>query len=50
MYLIKIIEKETGEVVQEMKATSEREADRVKRGASINLNHADFKIEVTSAE
>ena len=41
-YKIKVIEANTGEVVKTLEATTERSAERVERGLSINLNHADY--------
>ena len=40
-YKIKVIEASTGEVVKTLEATTERSAERVERGLSINLNHSD---------
>ncbi len=44
--LVKIIETETGKVVQEIPCNGEREAERVERGANINLNHEKFHTEI----
>ena len=41
-YKIKVIEANTGEVVKTLEATTERSAERVERGLSINLNHSDY--------
>ena len=47
---IKIIERISEKVVTEMRASSQWEAERIKSGASINLNHADFKIEISEIQ
>lgn len=44
--IVKIIETETGKVVQEIPCKGEREAERVERGANINLNHEKFHTEI----
>jgi hypothetical protein len=43
---VKVIESATGKVVKEMKVNSERQADRIETGLSINLNHEKFHTEV----
>ena len=41
-YQIKVIKSETGEVVRTLEADTERKAERIERGLSINMNHADY--------
>lgn len=42
MKLFVDIVKDTGEVVRHMKATSRHDAERIERGANINLNHEHY--------
>lgn len=42
MFYVEIVEKATGEVVERMGPMNERTAEKVKRGASINLNHKEY--------
>jgi hypothetical protein len=49
MFFVEIINKATGEVVEKMGPMSEREADKVKSGASINLNHDEYFTRIVSA-
>lgn len=39
---IKVIKSDTGEVVKTLAADTERKAERIERGLSINMNHADY--------
>ena len=41
-YKIKVIKADTGEVVKTLETATERSAERVERGLSINLNHSDY--------
>ena len=41
-YKIKVIKTDTGEVVKTLETATERSAERVERGLSINMNHADY--------
>ena len=41
-YKIKVIKDDTGEVVMTYEAATERAADRIDRGLSINMNHDDY--------
>ena len=41
-YKIKVIKTDTGEVVKTLETATERSAERVERGLSINLNHSDY--------
>lgn len=45
-FKVKVIETETGKVVKEMTASSQRQADRLDDGLNINLNHATYHTEV----
>lgn len=47
---VHIIEDATGEVVQRMGPMDERRAEKVAAGASINLNHDEYSVEVVDAE
>ena len=42
-YKIKVIKTDTGEVVKTFETVTERAAERMERGLSINLNHADYR-------
>jgi hypothetical protein len=46
MYLIKIIELETGEVIETLEANNIRIAERIERGVNINLNHSKFYTKI----
>lgn len=41
-YKIKVIKADTGEVVQTFETVTERAANRINAGLSINMNHADY--------
>ena len=41
-YKIKVIKTDTGEVVKTFETVTERAAERMERGLSINLNHSDY--------
>ena len=43
---VQVIEISTGEVVEDIETTSEREAEQVKRGIKINMNHAEFIVSI----
>jgi hypothetical protein len=47
---VKITERKTGEVIEDMKCQNEREAVEVMRGAMINGNSIDFKFAVVEVE
>ena len=49
-YYVKIAETATGKVEKRMGPMSEGKADRVERGASINLDHAEYHIDVEEIE
>lgn len=42
---IKIIERNTNKPVKEMTAPNQRTADRIARGASINLDHVNYYVD-----
>ena len=44
-WAVKVIETETGKVVKEIKAATERRADKLFDGLSINLNHEKYHVE-----
>lgn len=46
-YYVEIVERDTEEVVKRMGPMGQRKADKVKGGAEINLNHAEFFVRVT---
>lgn len=50
MFEILIREFNTSKVVRRLKASSEREAERIERGANINLDHKNFYTEIVSLE
>lgn len=41
-YKVKVIKADTGETVKTLETATERAAERVERGLSINMNHADY--------
>ena len=45
-YVVKVVHSETGEVVKMIEAVSERHADRIEGGVSINLNHDQYHTEI----
>lgn len=50
MVFVEISSKSTGEIVKRMGPFDERKADRVASGASINMNHEDYRVTVVPAE
>ena len=42
MWYVNIIEEATGDVVETIKAKTEKEAERIERGVEINLNHEKY--------
>jgi hypothetical protein len=51
-HYVEIVEYDTGEVVQRLKANSERQAEKLDRDLNINLNHDQFftRIVVENSE
>lgn len=49
-YIVLIIESSSGAVEKAMKVTGYRRAERVERGAQINLNHALYHTEIIRAD
>ena len=49
-YVVKIVEKKTGYVIDSIRLLSLDRAQRVQRGASINLNQEKYKVEVSLAK
>ena len=49
-YTVNIYHTETGELVKKMGPMSERKADKVYEGASRNLNHDEYHIEIDPVE
>jgi hypothetical protein len=47
--LVRIVEKATGNVETEMGPMDPSKAEKVARGARINLNHEEFRVEVIDA-
>lgn len=45
-WVVKIIEIETDDVIEEFPTESERTADRIHDGISINLDHENFYLEI----
>ena len=43
---VEIVEIESGEVVNRMGPHDQRAAERIKRGAEINLNHDDYFVRI----
>lgn len=50
MFYVEIVEIETNEVIERMGPTTERQAERVRDGANINLNHADYFVRIVKEE
>lgn len=50
LYAVEIYKKETGEVMSHMDGNGEgmplRMAEKIQRGASFNLNHADYAVRI----
>lgn len=49
-YFIEIVETETDEVVERMGPHPERTAEKIERGANINLNHEDYHTRIVEEE
>jgi hypothetical protein len=49
MFYVEIVKTSSGEVVERMGPMSERKADKVESGASINLNHEKYFTRIVSA-
>jgi len=47
MFYVEIVESATEKVIKRMGPMSERQAERTADGVSINLNHADYHVQVT---
>ena len=45
-YKVKVIKATTGEVVTVLETVTQRAAERIERGLSINFNHADYYTEI----
>ena len=43
---VEVVEDATQEVVKTIQCHTQREAERVERGLSINMNHADYYTEI----
>ena len=50
VWLIKVVNSDSGEVVKTLQANSERAADRIDDGININLNHEKFHTVVEKQE
>ena len=49
-FYVKIVETATGKVHREMGPHSERKADKIADGASINLDHERFHVDVVEVK
>lgn len=49
-YFVEIVGRATGAVVERMGPMSERQAERVELGASINLNHDEYYTRIVAEE
>lgn len=47
-YYVEIVSFATGEAVKRMKASSERQAEKLDRGVNINLNHDEYYTRIVS--
>lgn len=50
MVYVEIVNTETEEVVERMGPMTERKADKVENGASINLNHEKYHTRIVEAQ
>ena len=48
-FKVEVVERGTKEVVKTIGPTNERQAEKVARGLSINLNHANYRVQVVPA-
>jgi len=48
-FYVEIVKSSSGEVVKRMGPMSEKKADKVEFGASINLNHEEYFTRIVSA-
>ena len=48
MFFVEIVKASSGKVVERMGPMSERKADKVESGASINLNHEEYFTRIVS--
>ena len=48
-YMVRIVSRD-GDVVEEMGPMTQRKADQVSRGISINLNHAEYVVNIVEAD
>ena len=49
-YIVSIVEISTDEVVKLFKATSLRQADKLRKGIEINLNHEEYEVIISCLE
>lgn len=49
-HYVQIIEKKTKKVDTQFACDSERDAQRMKSGALINLNHQDYKVAISDTK
>lgn len=47
-HYVQFIDRSSWKVVQQIECDSERDAERVKSGASINLSHDEYKLEIST--
>jgi hypothetical protein len=45
--IVQIVDRETKEIIKEISCKSQRQADKVYDGASINLNHDKYFLQMT---
>ena len=46
LYLVHIVDRKSGEIVETMTSTDARGADKLERGVNINLDHARYYTNV----
>lgn len=47
---VEVVERDTGEGVEEIVCATSEEANQVRRGLDINLNHEDFFVQVVEGD
>ncbi len=49
-YHVHIVERSTGAVAMAMTCRTLRQAESTKRGAEINLNHSDYRVDIIATD
>ena len=48
MHYIQIIHRKSGDIVKQMEASSQQQAEQIEGGIRININHADYITKITT--